>query len=73
MIKKDGKPVTQVEADQINELIPQDYFSEKYFERQTKDILVWYVGGLAIASTGIATAALFFKTRTGSSHLLDNT
>ena len=33
MIKKDGKPVTQVEADQINELIPQDYFSEKYFER----------------------------------------
>ena len=31
MIKQDGAPVTQIEADQANEIIPQDYLSEKYF------------------------------------------
>ncbi len=30
MIKQDGAPVTQIEADQANEIIPQDYLSEKY-------------------------------------------
>ena len=58
-LKADGSPVTQIEADQANTVIPQDYLTQAYFQRQSKTLLFAYVGGMTLGVCGIGGVAIY--------------